>query len=69
MRRSSKGRKSIDEQKPKIKLIESEDSATGKVGWGVYQRYFKSIGIPFMTAIVFFNGMNQAMSVLSNCKL
>ena len=58
----------MDEKKSKIKLIETEDSATGKVGFGVYKRYFSSIGLPFMIAIVFFNAMNQAMSVLSNCK-
>lgn len=68
MQRSSRGRKSVDEKKEKIKLIETEDSATGKVGLGVYKRYFSSIGLPFMIAIVFFNAMNQAMSVLSNCK-
>lgn len=49
------------------KLIESEDSATGGVDWGVYLRYFKAIGLPYFITILFFNLVNQSMSVLSNC--
>lgn len=52
----------------KTKLIETEDSATGSVGTGVYLRYFKSVGIPFTISILIFNAINQFMSVLSNGK-
>lgn len=74
-RRSSSRRSSKQsEQKtaapvPKTKLIENEDSATGSVDFGVYLRYFKSVGIPFSITIFLFNAINQSMSVLSNSKL
>lgn len=48
--------------------MESEDVATGSVGTGVYLRYFKSIGAPFMITVLFFNALNQSTEVLSNCK-
>lgn len=55
-------------EKPRNKLIETEDSATGSVGYGVYLRYFKSVGVPFALTILLFNAINQGMSVTSNCK-
>lgn len=72
LRRSLSRRSSRDsEQKTptpisKTKLIETEDSATGSVSFGVYLRYFKSVGIPFSITVFVFNALNQTMSVLSN---
>lgn len=69
-RRSSRRSQEEDVEKPKpvTKLIETEDSATGSVEWAVYLRYFKSIGLPYFITILVFNGINQSMAVLSNCK-
>lgn len=50
------------------KLIESEDNATGSVDFGVYIRYFKSVGWPFSITILLFNAINQSMAVTSNCE-
>ena len=52
--------------KPKKKLIESEDAASGGVGLAVYGRYFKNIGIVMTVAAVMCNLINQATSVYSN---
>lgn len=52
-------------EKPKSKLIDTEDAATGAVGMGVYIRYFKSIGITMGVAAVLSNALTQAASVYS----
>lgn len=67
-RRSSQNSEKSPTIKPRTKLIETEDNATGSVGYGVYLRYFKSVGVPFALTILFFNAINQGMSVASNCK-
>jgi ATP-binding cassette, subfamily C (CFTR/MRP), member 1 len=48
------------------KLIEKEESATGSVGYGVYIRYFKSIGLWLGSLSIVFNIMMQGFSVYSN---
>lgn len=50
----------------KINLIEKEESATGKVGWDVYIKYFKGIGVTMGLASILFNIFNQGFAVLSN---
>lgn len=51
------------------KLIEEEEAATGSVGWGVYVRYFKSIGL-WMTFIGFVSNLFfQGASVYSNSRV
>lgn len=52
-------------EKPKSKLIDTEDAATGAVGMGVYIRYFKSIGITLGVTAVLSNALTQAASVYS----
>jgi hypothetical protein len=48
------------------KLIDDEEAATGNVGWGVYWRYFKAIGL-WLTVVGFLtNFLYQAASVYSN---
>lgn len=69
MRRSS--RKSKESEHTPIvirptKLIETETNATGSVDFGVYLRYFRSIGVPFSVTIVAMNAVNQGISVSSN---
>lgn len=47
-------------------LIGKEESSTGSVGFGVYVRYFKSIGYMFCTVIILGGVANQAFSVYSS---
>lgn len=47
-------------------LIEKEESATGSVGFGVYIRYFKGIGLWCSIIGIVMNIGNQTFSVLSN---
>lgn len=66
-RRSSQRSDQIKvDTKPKTKLIDSEEAATGAVGWGVYIRYFKSIGIFMGLAAIACNAIQQACSVYSS---
>lgn len=55
-------------EKSKTKLIETEETATGSVGWGVYVRYFKSIGFALGLTAVISNALMQASSVYSGSK-
>lgn len=56
------------EQQEGEKLIESEEAAVGDVAFGVYIRYFKSVGTPFVILILFFAMCSEASSALANCK-
>lgn len=68
-RRSSQKSDKINvEPKPKTKLIDTEDAATGAVGLGVYVRYFKSIGIFMGLSAIACNAVQQACSVYSSSK-
>ena len=50
------------------KLMTSEEAAIGSVSWGVYLRYFKSVGITYVMIVILFNIISQTASVLGNCK-
>lgn len=53
-------------EKSKNKLIEGEDAATGAVSFGVYIRYFKSIGLALGIGAVLCNAATQGASVYAN---
>ncbi|CAG9797144.1 unnamed protein product [Chironomus riparius] len=67
-RRSSK--QSEQEEMPKQsalnKLMTSEEAAIGSVSWGVYLRYFRSVGVTYVLIVVLFNIISQTASVLGN---
>lgn len=72
MRRRKSGRRSSEQsekeaapEKSKSKLIDNEEAATGSVGWGVYLRYFKSVGLTLGLTSVICNALMQASSVYS----
>lgn len=68
-RRSSQRSDKIKlDTKPKSKLIDSEEAATGAVGLGVYIRYFKSIGIFMGLGAIACNAIQQACSVYSSSR-
>jgi ATP-binding cassette, subfamily C (CFTR/MRP), member 1 len=48
------------------KLIEKEEAAIGSVGFAIYIRYFKNIGLWFGVMAIIFNTMMQGFSVYSN---
>ena len=50
------------------KLIDVEEAGTGNVQWGVYIRYFKSIGFWFSLVGFATNFFYQSASVYSNSK-
>jgi hypothetical protein len=52
--------------KSKAKLTESEDAATGAVGWGVYVRYFQSIGLLMTLGVVLSNVANTTSSIYAS---
>lgn len=72
MRRRRSGRRASDKSEkeavpaPHTKLIDSEDAATGSVGYGVYLRYFKSIGLTMGIGAVLCNAFNQGAAVYSS---
>jgi hypothetical protein len=67
-RGSEKSEKEVVPEKSKTKLIDNEEAATGSVGWGVYVRYFKSIGLTLGLTAVISNALMQASSVYSGSK-
>jgi hypothetical protein len=66
-RDSEKSEKEVVEQ-PKAKLIDTEEAATGSVGWAVYYRYAKSIGVFIGIMAICSNALMQASSVYSGSK-
>lgn len=76
MRRRKSGRRGSEKSeneavpvKPKSKLIDTEEAATGNVGWDVYLRYAKSIGVALGLTAIISNVLMQASSVYSGSKL
>lgn len=75
MRRRRSGRKGSEKSEkeaipaPQTKLIDSEDAATGSVGYGVYFRYFRSIGLFLGIFAVLSNAANQGAAVYSSSNL
>lgn len=63
--------KSGDEggEKASDTLIESESAAVGSVAFGVYARYFKSIGSVLIAFVFIFALCSEASAVMSNCKI
>lgn len=49
-------------------LIETENAQIGSVAFGVYLRYFKSIGVVLIAIVLIFTLSSEASSVLSNRK-
>lgn len=47
-------------------LIQKEESATGSVGFGIYLRYFQSIGLTYSLVVLIGTIGNQAFSIYSN---
>lgn len=50
------------------RLIDEEEAATGGVGWGVYIRYFKNVGLWLSVVGFVSNFLYTAASVYSNSK-
>jgi hypothetical protein len=50
------------------KLTDAEEAATGNVSWGIYFRYFKSIGLWLSIVGFVSNILFQGVSVYSNSK-
>jgi hypothetical protein len=77
-RKQSNAHKDAEESKEKAnekegeedvdKLIEAEEAAVGNVAFGVYLRYFKSVGTKLIVAILLFVFCSEASAVLSNCE-
>lgn len=68
-RQSDKSEKEAEEkQKQASKLTEIEDAATGAVGFSVYIRYFKSIGVWMSIGAVASNALNSAAAIYSSSK-
>lgn len=44
-------------------LIKNEESATGRVGFGVYSRYLKSIGLLYATVTILTSLINQIFQI------
>ena len=55
-------------KKPMTKLITSEEAAIGSVSWGVYLRYFRSVGITFIVIVIVFNMISQGSAVIQSFK-
>ena len=53
-------------QEEEGKLIEKEEAATGSIGFGVYLRYFQSIGIWLSIGSILLNALNQGLAVYSS---
>lgn len=67
-RGSQKSENEVVPEKPKSKLIDAEEAATGGVGWDVYLRYAKSIGVALGFTAIISNALMQASSVYSGSK-
>lgn len=67
-RSSDKSEKDVPVVKPNTKLTESEDAGSGAVGFGVYIRYFQSIGLALTIAAVCSNIINSGTSIYSSSK-
>lgn len=71
-RHSSQRRQSEKEEAPPkrtmAKLTEVEDAGSGAVGFGVYIRYFQSVGIAMTVWAIISNVINSGMSIYSSSK-
>lgn len=67
-RQSEKSEKEAPIKKPVSKLTETEDAGSGAVGFGVYIRYFQSIGIALTIAAILSNCINSGTSIYSSSK-
>lgn len=66
-RKSSQASSTTREEKVSLtKLIDTEEAATGSVGFGVYFRYFKSVGFWLTFSALSSNMLYQAFNVFSN---
>lgn len=61
--------KSNDEEQAGDTLIESETAAVGSVAFGVYARYFKSVGYLLIAFVLIFTLSSEAAAVMSNCEI
>lgn len=65
-RQSDKSEKEVTIAKPSTKLTETEDAGSGAVGFGVYLRYFQSIGLALTIAAISSNIINSGTSIYSS---
>lgn len=65
-RRASEKSEKIEPVNAKSRLIDDEDAATGNVGFGVYLRYFQSIGLTLAVLSVICNALQQGSAVYSS---
>ncbi|KAB7503947.1 Multidrug resistance-associated protein 1 [Armadillidium nasatum] len=67
--KSFEKKKEVDEDIDKGKIIKEEDTGGGRMSWGVYVYYARSIGSIAFTLTVFYYAASQAFSVLGNVLL
>lgn len=68
-RRQSQKSLKEEVEKPKSKLIETEEAATGAVGIKVYVRYFQSIGLLLSAGAILSNAINSGTSIYASSKI
>ena len=56
----------LDQDDENGRLIEEEAALTGRVKWGVYYDYAKSIGLTGALVVTLFYALGQALHSLSN---